>query len=118
MRADLARRLGDLDLRTTDASILVLVGANPGITQSYLCKMLEIQRANMTPLIARLDVRGLIVRAVADGRSQGLALTDAGSDLAATALSAMYAHEEYLLSLIPDEQRPHIMPLLSSIWRE
>ena len=50
---ELARRLAPLDLRQTDVSVLLLVAENPGITQSEVGKALDIQRANMAPLVAR-----------------------------------------------------------------
>ncbi|MEQ1640280.1 MAG: MarR family transcriptional regulator, partial [Novosphingobium sp.] len=46
-------RLEPLGLRLSDVSALLLVGANPGVTASQLGRMLDIQRANMVPMIAR-----------------------------------------------------------------
>jgi hypothetical protein len=77
MMEDMAKRMGALGLRTSEASVLMLIRANPGITQSDLCRALGIQRANMAPLIARMEARKLVARSRSDGRSFGLAVTEA-----------------------------------------
>lgn len=91
--ADLARGLALLDLRPSEASVLLLIGANPGVTQSELGRVLGIKRANMAPLSAALERRGLILRTRVDGRSQGLSLTPAGEATASDALAAMEAND-------------------------
>ncbi len=116
MLGDLATRLAPLDLRATEAAIVVLIEANPGITQSELCRALDVQRANMTPLIARLDHRGLVARTAVDGRSQGLALTPAGLDLHRAVRVAMDAHETGLVDRIPAPHRAAFMAALAALW--
>ena len=76
--AELAGRLAPLGLRQSDVSLLLLVEANPGTTSSALGRQLDIQRANMVPILKRLEDGGLIARAPIDGKSQGLAVTEAG----------------------------------------
>ena len=78
MMADLGTRLLAIDLRPTEATILLLVGANPGCRQGEVGEALGIKRANMVPLIAGLIDKGLVARARADGRSHALTLTAAG----------------------------------------
>ena len=116
MLADLSARLAPLDLRTTEASILVLIEANDGIKQSELCKILDIQRANMTPIIARLEARLLITRTAVDGRSQGLTLSISGQNVVLQIKDAMTAHEAYLVARIPAEHLGHFLPALSALW--
>lgn len=118
MMEDLGQRLNVLDLRTTDVSVLILIDANPGVTQSGLCRALGIQRANMTPLIARLDKRNLLERTAVDGRSHGLALTKAGQLLLSQARKTIAAHEDTLLSRIPEEHRAHLVPALQALWND
>ena len=114
--ADLNLRLEPTGLRHTDAALLVLIDANPGITQSLLGKALDIQRANMAPMIARLDTKGFVSREPVDGRSEGLYLTWDGQATLAKARAAMDAHEASLLKGIAPEMRPLIGPLLKSLW--
>jgi len=78
MMADLGTRMKSIGLRPTEATILLLIGANPGCRQGEVGEALGIKRANMVPLIAGLVRKGLVTRARADGRSHALTLTAAG----------------------------------------
>ena len=116
--ANLSNQLARLDLRPTEASVIVIVHANPGIRQSDIGRMLDILSANMTPLIARLDSRGLILRKRKDGRSQGLRLTEEGASLAEQALAEMTKHEREMMERVPEDMREPLIKALQSIWRE
>ncbi len=114
--AELRHLLAPLDLRTTDVSILLLIQANPGITQSELGRMLDIKRANMTPIAAKLAERALIDRQQVDGRSHGWALTAAGSALAAQAQLIITTFERALVERVPAAHQAHILPVLMALW--
>ena len=114
---ELAARLGDVDLRQVDASLLLLVEANPRVTASALGRQLDIQRANMVPLLKRLEDAGLIVREPIDGKSQGLSLTEEGRAKTREALRVINAFETELLGRIPAEHRDHLLPALEALWR-
>ncbi len=113
--ADLSERLAELDLRPADASTLILIGANPGVTQSKIGEALGIQRANMTPMAARLAERGLIAGAPVDGRSIGFRLTSEGETVTAGARAAMAQHDARFLGALPADQRRDLIALLISI---
>jgi DNA-binding MarR family transcriptional regulator len=112
----LARELAPLDLRPSDASVLLVIEANPNITQSEIGRMLDIAGANMAPLISRLDRRELLARQPVDGRSHGLELTSAGRTLCARAKKIMSAHEERLMRKIPPAQRADFVAALRALW--
>jgi DNA-binding MarR family transcriptional regulator len=112
----LARELAPLDLRPSDASVLVVIEANPNITQSEIGRMLEIAGANMAPLVSRLEKRELVERQPVDGRSHGLELTAAGRALCVRARKVMKAHEEDLLAKIPPGQRAAFISMLQALW--
>lgn len=114
--AEFAGRMEVLGLRTSEATILQIVAANPGISQSALGRMLDIQRANMTPIAARLEARGLVRRLPSDGRSLGLELTDEGQQLAQKARGVIDAFEIELTNRIPEEHRAHLLPALLALW--
>lgn len=102
----LARDLQALDLTPMEASLLVLVAANRGITQSVLGRTLGIHRANMVPLVATLGRRGLVERSAA-GRSHGLAASACGTELAHKARAAMLAHDAAIVAALrPGEAAP------------
>ena len=115
--AELSARLAALDLRQSDASLLMLVASNPGATSSALGRALGIERANMVPLLKRLDEAGLIGREAIDGKSQGLRLTPAGLRRLAEARKIIEAFEAELLARVPAEHRDHLLPALNAIWR-
>ncbi len=115
--ADLAARLALLGLKQVDATILLLVDANPDVTASAIGRQLDIQRANMVPLLKRLEDAGLIARNPLDGKSQGLVLTDAGRATMEQARGVIEAFEASLLARIPAQHRDHLLPALDALWR-
>lgn len=118
MLSQLTEALEPLRLRITDASSLVLIGANTGITPSELGKLMAIQRSNMVPLIAKLEDRGLVSREALDGRSFGLRLTENGVSVAAKVEDIMKSHEDRLLARIPPEHRDQLAPALKALWED
>jgi len=97
--------------------MLMLIESSPGITQSRAGRVLDIQRANMVPFVARLEARGVMVRRQVDGRSQALALTGRGRRLLARARRVVAAHEAALLGRVPQKLRPMVLPVLTALWR-
>lgn len=116
--ANISNQLAQLDLRPTEASVIVIIQANPGIRQSDIGRMLDIRSANMTPLIARLDSRGLIQRKRKDGRSHGLRLTEDGAQLAEQALAETNRHDREMMERVPESMRGAFVEALQSIWRD
>lgn len=114
---ELSRQLDLLGLRFTESSVLLLVRSNPGITQSQLSRMLDIKRANMAPLVARLEDRKLLDRTPVDGRSHGLSLSIQGTELSAQVASLVEAFESKISDAVPAEHRAHLLPALSALWR-
>jgi len=114
--ADLARALEELELTPTEASVLLLIGHNPGITQSEIGRTLAIQRANMAPIAAMLTERFLLTRTQADGRSQGLLLKRAGVALADRVRAIIAAHEARFLPDLPEEERQSLIGVLRRVW--
>ena len=115
--AELSARLAALDLRQSDASLLLLVAVNPGATSSALGRALGVERANMVPLLKRLDEAGLIGREAIDGKSQGLRLTAEGQRRLAEARAIIEAFEDELVARVPPEHRDHLLPALNALWR-
>src|ERR1700753_848882 len=101
----LTRELAPLDLRPSEVSVMLVIEANPNITQSEIGRMLEIAGANMAPLVSRLEKRELVARQPVDGRAHGLGLTGTGRALCQRARKVMKSHEDDLLARIPPAQR-------------
>jgi DNA-binding MarR family transcriptional regulator len=116
-QAEFSALLHPLNLRPTEASMLVLIGANPGITQSALGQAMGIQRANMAPLVARLEETGYLGRIAVDGRSFGLQLTESGSQVFGQVKDAIAMHQQKILGRIPEAHREHLLPALKALWQ-
>ena len=114
--AELNQRLAGLGVRHADVAMLMLVGASPGINQSEAGRVLDIQRANMVPFVARLEALGLLQRRQVDRRSQALDLTRRGRMLLARASRVVSAHETALLGRVPERLRPMVLPVLRALW--
>lgn len=116
MLDDLVTTLEDLEFRPTSASVLLLVAANPGITQSRIGQALAIERANMVPMTAKLMEQGMILRSRADGRSHGLHLTDEGKKVAAKIRKRIADHEDKFWKTAKRSERVELLSFLNSLW--
>ncbi|MBV9727060.1 MAG: MarR family transcriptional regulator, partial [Gammaproteobacteria bacterium] len=114
---ELNQRLAPLGLRHAGVAMLMLIEARPGMTQSQAGRILDIQRANMVPFVARLEGLGVIRRRQVDGRSQALELTSRGRMLLERARRIVSAHEAELLERVPEELRPMVLPVLLALWQ-
>lgn len=112
----LNERLAAQGLRQSSVSVLLLLAAHPGITASALGRKLDIQRANMVPLLKRLEQADLIERRAIDGKSQGLALTQHGAAVCNEARTIVETFESDLMARVPPEHRPHLLPALNALW--
>ena len=76
---DFIRRLSSLDISPAEFSVLVVIGANTGLSQAELATTLGIERARLVRLLHRLERRRLTQRlpSSADGRRQRTLLADA-----------------------------------------
>ena len=95
---DFIRRLSGLDLSPAQFSVLVVIGANPGLSQAELADALGIERARLVRLLHRLDKRGLTRRlpSSADGRRHALELTSDGARVLGQAERLSEEHEAML----------------------
>jgi DNA-binding MarR family transcriptional regulator len=116
MMAELAARLAPLDLRISEASLVLLLNGNQTMTASMIGRILGIKRANMVPLLNRLEAAGLIAREPIDGKSLAIALTPAGRTVLADVQRVTSTFEDELLARIPPEHRAHFVPALNALW--
>lgn len=115
MMGELSAELAPLELRIADATVLLLVADRRDMTSSDIGKVLDIQRANMVPLLARMEAAGLIRREPLDRKSQAILLTDAGLERLAQVRATTSAFEERLLARIPAAHRAHLVPALRAL---
>ena len=62
--AEFESALGDLDFTPGSFGVLTLIRANPGITQVALAAAFGVDKSTMSPVIVRLEKRGLVRREV------------------------------------------------------
>lgn len=104
-------------LRLSEGSVLMLVARNPGINQSSVGRALDIQRANMAPLVGQLAKQGLIERRKVDGRSFGLNLSKRGQQIADAIAAISAEHDAKLTAALPAEMRDSFGMALRALRR-
>jgi DNA-binding MarR family transcriptional regulator len=105
---DFIRRMAAIDISPAQFSVLVVISANPGLSQMELATTLAIERARLVRLLHRLEQRGLMQRlpSTADGRRHALRVTRDGQKILAHAKTLAAQHETALkLKLGPERHR-------------
>lgn len=113
----LADRLAAIDLRVSEASVMLMVGERRDITASEIGRELDIQRANMVPLLKRLEQAGLVVRNPIDRKSSAIVLTPAGLSRLSEVRTITASFEDELLARVPSRHREHLVPILDALLR-
>jgi DNA-binding MarR family transcriptional regulator len=107
MRATFDRRVRRLGLTRSQWLVLSRLHRHPGISQSELADMLEVERATAGRMVDRLEARGWLVRRPdpADRRINRLFLTEeAGAVQAEMGLIAEALIDDALAALAPGER--------------
>jgi DNA-binding MarR family transcriptional regulator len=118
MMSELAARLAASGLRISEASVLMLLEDRDDATSSEIGRILDIQRANMAPLLSRLETSGWIERIPVDRKSSAIVLTAAGKSKMAEAKRVTAEFESDLMARVPARHREHLVPALNALWSE
>ena len=105
---------GPLGIRPVTLTALGTIYDYPRITQADLGKKLNIKRANMVPVMAELEDRGLIARrpSVSDRRAHLVSLTPAGTKLTLKLLAMHRRLEDDLARELGLRERDQLLQLL------
>jgi DNA-binding MarR family transcriptional regulator len=108
---------GRFDLTQRQSAILLLIGANPAISQTGLARFLDTDRATMMAMIDRLEGRGLIERrrAKRDRRAQALFLTADGAKICTDLKRSMRAHEREFAGRFSPKELKTLLAFLSRL---
>jgi DNA-binding MarR family transcriptional regulator len=108
---DFIRRLARIDVSPAQFSVLVVIDANPGLSQMELANTLGIERARLVRMLHLLEERGLTVRlrANGDGRRHALELTREGQKLLAKAKALAAEHEDMLKEKLGAERHAMLL---------
>ena len=111
---DFIRRLSSIDISPAEFSVLVVIGANTGLSQAELATTLGIERARLVRLLHRLERRGLTQRlpSSADGRRHALRLTADGQRVLARAKVLAAQHEAALKERLGTERHRLLLETL------
>jgi DNA-binding MarR family transcriptional regulator len=96
--------------------VLVLIDANPGLTQSRLAEAVRRDRSTMVAVLDDLEARGLIARRRGeDRRTNGLWLTRSGRAFLAAAMRQVKAHERRFAARLTAKERATLFDLLQKL---
>jgi DNA-binding MarR family transcriptional regulator len=114
---DFIRRLSSLDISPAEFSVLVVIGANTGLSQAELATTLGIERARLVRLLHRLERRNLTQRlpSSADGRRHALRLTADGQKTLARAKTLAAQHEAALKEKLGAERHQSLLDSLREL---
>lgn len=111
----LADELDPLGLNPSEASLIMLIGANPGCTQSAISRAHRAKPANLVPLINQLAAVGALERVPGRGRAIALSLTAKGRDLHVRAKQVFERHEARIARNMPAGSQAEVIALLRRI---
>ena len=93
--------------------LLVLIEANPGVTQSRLARAVHLERSTMVGVIHALEGEALVERRRGeDRRTNGLWLTRGGRALLARLKRRIELHERRIAARLTQGERAQLIELL------
>ncbi len=112
------RAVGAAEISPPQLGALLLIEANPGISQSAIAEVLRFDRSTLVQIADRLERRGLVLRApsASDRRSHALTLTSAGVKLLARLKELVRAHEAEVGAVLDAEERRLLIELLQRLY--
>jgi DNA-binding MarR family transcriptional regulator len=115
-----ANEAQDIDLSPGRFALLLLIGRNPGISQTTLSRAHGSDKSTLTPALNDLKRRGLITRGrlKSDRRSYQLALTPAGRQLLARLTVCATRHDQNLDRIVGPRDRGRFLKLLRKLHTE
>ena len=104
------------DLSPGRAGLLMLIEANPGLTQSRLAQAMALDRSTMVGVLDALEARGWVERRKGkDRRTNGLWLTRAGRTLLARVKRRIADHEARVTACLSHAERERLLALLTKL---
>jgi DNA-binding MarR family transcriptional regulator len=109
---DFIRTLAALKVKPAQYSLLLVIEANPGASQSAIAQTLDIERARLARMLHALESRGWVARLALDGRTNALQLTASGRQTLKRVKSAALKHEAKLAARLGVKARRGLLGLL------
>jgi len=114
---DFVRTLAEFDIRPAQYSVLVVIEANPGLSQADLADALGIERARLVRLLDGLERRGFTQRLASpsDRRSHALFLMREGQKALKRIKALAALHESRVQQELGAERRHLLMAALKDV---
>lgn len=111
------RTAGSAEISPPQFGALILIEANPGISQSAIAGALRFDRSTLVQIIDRLEERGFVVREVSahDRRSHALKLTPEGMTALAELKKLTNAHENHMTRMLTEDEKTQLLDLLARL---
>ena len=115
--AEFESTLKDFDFTPGSFGVLTLIRANPGVTQVTLAAAFGVDKSTMSPVIFRLEKRGLIRREVlpSDRRCHALFFDQAGEPVFLAAREKIRTFEENVASRLSKPEQRELGRLLAKL---
>jgi DNA-binding MarR family transcriptional regulator len=115
--AEFEATLKDFDFTPGSFGVLTLIRANPGVTQVALAAAFGVDKSTMSPVIFRLEQRGLVKREVlpSDRRCHALYFDRAGEALFVAAREKIRDFEESVAVRLTKPEQKELARLLAKL---
>jgi DNA-binding MarR family transcriptional regulator len=101
------------DLPPGRVGILLIIDANPGVTQTRLAQAVGLDRSTLVGVLDALEARGLVERRRGkDRRTNGLLLTRAGRARVTELKRRIRVHERRVAARLTAEEKTQLLALL------
>jgi DNA-binding MarR family transcriptional regulator len=110
----------EIDVSPGRFATLLLIGRNPGISQTALAAANGRDKSTLTPILEDLERRGFIVREKlkSDRRSYQLTLTESGKKMLEQLMACAKRHDDNLDRIIGPKDRAKFLKTLQKIAAE
>ena len=111
--------VGASELTPGQFGVLVVIDANPGLSQTQLGNALGIDRSTVVAVIDRLESRGLVAHQPSphDRRSHALHLSDSGHATLRRVTDRVRAHEREIARHLSADEQARLVDLLGRVAR-
>ena len=111
------RTLGVHGISGPQFGTLLLIEANPGVSQSSIAEALRFDRSTLVQIVDRLEDRGLVKRepSLQDRRSHALRLTEDGAALLDELKALSDEHEGIVAESLNEDERKSLLVLLERL---
>ncbi|MET0278083.1 MAG: MarR family transcriptional regulator [Pseudorhodoplanes sp.] len=113
---DFIRTLSAIEIRPAQYSVLIVIGANPGLSQAELADKLAIERARLVHMLDQLEKRDFIERlpSPVDRRTHALRLTREGQKILKRAKALAAKHEARLAEKLGADAHRELLRVLAA----